>query len=134
MDLQYLSLGSIFAFNIIGSLTLLALLSTYMISISSILRKRLLGDASPARPLVPRPLSHRHQWLRVPVFSFRDHVLLLPGLGARHEQRELGPGRLGKCYCAEWRYLCAAWEEALYGTGGVCGGEEREGAGVASVD
>ena len=38
-----INLGSTFAFNIIVSLTLLALLSTYMISIGCVLRKRLLG-------------------------------------------------------------------------------------------
>jgi len=41
------NLGSTFAFNIIVSLTLLALLSTYMISIGCVLRKRLLGEELP---------------------------------------------------------------------------------------
>src|SRR5271156_3871526 len=42
-----INLGSTFAFNIIVSLTLLALLSTYMISIGCVLRKRLLGEELP---------------------------------------------------------------------------------------
>lgn len=42
-----INLGSTFAFNIIISLTLLALLSTYMISIGCVLRKRLLGEELP---------------------------------------------------------------------------------------
>jgi choline transport protein len=46
------NLGSTFAFNIIVSLTLLALL-TYMITIGCVLRKRLLGKELPSarRPL-----------------------------------------------------------------------------------
>jgi choline transport protein len=43
-----INLGSTLAFNIIVSLTLLALLSTYMISIGCVLRKRLLGESLPA--------------------------------------------------------------------------------------
>ena len=42
-----INLASTFAFNIIISLTLLALLSTYMISIGCVLRKRLLGEELP---------------------------------------------------------------------------------------
>lgn len=42
-----INLGSTFAFNIIVSLTLLALLSTYMLSIGCVLRKRLLGEPLP---------------------------------------------------------------------------------------
>jgi amino acid transporter len=42
-----INLGSTFAFNIIVSLTLLALLSTYMISIGCVLRKRLRGEELP---------------------------------------------------------------------------------------
>lgn len=42
-----LNLFSTFAFNIIVSLTLLALLSTYIISIGCVLRKRLLGETLP---------------------------------------------------------------------------------------
>jgi amino acid transporter len=42
-----INLGSTFAFNIIVSLTLLALLSTYMISIGCVLRKRILGEELP---------------------------------------------------------------------------------------
>lgn len=42
-----INLGSTFAFNIIVSLTLLALLSTYMISIACVLRKRLLHEDLP---------------------------------------------------------------------------------------
>ena len=42
-----INLGSTFAFNIIVSLTLLALLSTYMISIGCVLHKRLLGEELP---------------------------------------------------------------------------------------
>jgi choline transport protein len=42
-----INLGSTFAFNIIISLTLLALLSTYMISIGCVLRKRLLHEELP---------------------------------------------------------------------------------------
>jgi amino acid transporter len=47
------NLGSTFAFNIIVSLTLLALLLTYMITIDCVLRKRLLGKELPSarRPL-----------------------------------------------------------------------------------
>jgi amino acid transporter len=41
------NLGSTFAFNIIVSLTLLALLSTYMISIGCVLLKRLIGEELP---------------------------------------------------------------------------------------
>jgi amino acid transporter len=44
-----INLGSTFAFSIIISLTLLALLSTYMISIGCVLRKRLLGEELPPR-------------------------------------------------------------------------------------
>jgi amino acid transporter len=40
-------LGSSYAFNIIVSLTLIALLSTYMVSIGCVLRKRLLGEELP---------------------------------------------------------------------------------------
>jgi choline transport protein len=42
-----INLGSNYAFNIIVSLTLIALLSTYMLSIGCILRKRLLGEELP---------------------------------------------------------------------------------------
>jgi choline transport protein len=42
-----INLGPTFAFNIIVSLTLLALLSTYMIPIGCVLRKRLLGEELP---------------------------------------------------------------------------------------
>ena len=42
-----INLGSTVAFNIIVSLTLLALLSTYMISIGCVLRKRLRGEQLP---------------------------------------------------------------------------------------
>jgi choline transport protein len=42
-----INLGSTTAFNIIVSLTLLALLSTYMISIGCVLLKRLKGEALP---------------------------------------------------------------------------------------
>jgi choline transport protein len=42
-----INLGSTLAFNIIVSLTLLALLSTYMISIGCVLRKRILGEPLP---------------------------------------------------------------------------------------
>jgi len=42
-----INLGSTVAFNIIVSLTLLALLSTYMISIGCVLRKRLRGEELP---------------------------------------------------------------------------------------
>lgn len=42
-----INLGSTFAFNIIVSLTLLALLSTYMISIGCVLRKRIIGEELP---------------------------------------------------------------------------------------
>jgi choline transport protein len=42
------NLGSTFAFNIIVSLTLLALLLTYMITIDCVLRKRLLGKELPS--------------------------------------------------------------------------------------
>jgi choline transport protein len=42
-----INLGSTYAFNIIVSLNLLALLSTYMISIGCVLRKRLLGEELP---------------------------------------------------------------------------------------
>jgi choline transport protein len=42
-----INLGSSYAFNIIVSLTLIALLSTYMISIGCILRKRLLRGVLP---------------------------------------------------------------------------------------
>lgn len=42
-----INLGSTLAFNIIVSLTLLALLSTYMISIGCVLRKRLLREELP---------------------------------------------------------------------------------------
>jgi choline transport protein len=42
-----INLGSTFGFNIIVSLSLLALLSTYMISIGCVLRKRLLKEELP---------------------------------------------------------------------------------------
>ena len=42
-----INLGSTTAFNLIVSLTLLALLSTYMISIAYVLLKRLKGEALP---------------------------------------------------------------------------------------
>ena len=43
-----INLGSTFGFNIVVSLTLLALLSTYMISIGCVLRKRILQEPLPA--------------------------------------------------------------------------------------
>src|ERR1700710_3046217 len=42
-----INLGSTFAFNIIVSLSLLALLSTYMISVGCVLRKRILKELLP---------------------------------------------------------------------------------------
>jgi choline transport protein len=42
-----INLGSTFGFEIIVSLTLLALLSTYMLSIGCVLRKRILGEELP---------------------------------------------------------------------------------------
>lgn len=42
-----INLGSTLGFNIIVSLTLLALLSTYMLSIGCVLRKRFLGEPLP---------------------------------------------------------------------------------------
>lgn len=60
-----INLGSTFAFNIIVSLTLLALLSTYMISIGCVLRKRLLGE-----PLPPARLSLGRFGIPINMFAF----------------------------------------------------------------
>lgn len=50
-----INLGSTFAFNIIVSLTVIALLSTYMIPIGCVSRKRILGEPlPPARWLLGR--------------------------------------------------------------------------------
>ncbi|KAK6585578.1 hypothetical protein PZA11_002305 [Diplocarpon coronariae] len=59
------NLGSTFAFNIIVSLTLLALLSTYMISIGCVLRKRLLDE-----PLPPARWSLGRFGIPINAFAF----------------------------------------------------------------
>lgn len=60
-----INLGSSLAFNIIVSLTLLALLSTYMISIGCVLRKRLLGE-----PLPPARWSLGRWGIPINAFGF----------------------------------------------------------------
>ncbi|KAK2630179.1 hypothetical protein QTJ16_000999 [Diplocarpon rosae] len=60
-----INLGSTFAFNIIVSLTLLALLSTYMISIGCVLRKRLLHE-----PLPPARWSLGRFGIPINAFAF----------------------------------------------------------------
>ncbi|KAI1083703.1 amino acid/polyamine transporter I [Whalleya microplaca] len=60
-----INLGSTFAFETIVSLTLLALLSTYMLSIGCILRKRLCGD-----PLPPARWGLGRLGLPVNIFAF----------------------------------------------------------------
>lgn len=45
--ISLVSLGSSFAFNVIASLSLLALMSTYMLSIGCVLLRRVRGDALP---------------------------------------------------------------------------------------
>lgn len=60
-----INLGSSLAFNIIVSLTLLALLSTYMISIGCVLRKRLLHE-----PLPPARWSLGRFGIPINTFAF----------------------------------------------------------------
>lgn len=63
--LCFINLGSTLAFNIIVSLSLLALLSTYMISIGCLLLKRLRGE-----PLLPARWSLSRWGLPINAFAF----------------------------------------------------------------
>lgn len=67
-----INLGSTLAFNIIVSLSLLGLLSTYMISIGCVLRKRILGE-----PLPPARWSLGRFGLAINAFAFLYSAFVL---------------------------------------------------------
>ncbi|PQE12935.1 hypothetical protein CJF30_00002834 [Rutstroemia sp. NJR-2017a BBW] len=151
-----INFGSSFAFNIIVSLSLLALLSTYMISIGCVLLKRIRGE----------PLPHARwslgRWgLPINAFAFAYSGFIMCGAGYDGECKcefillfafigrgvkagvvfsmqgrnsrwncanmdSVGSCGLGGRYFSVGCYICCSWKEALYPTSIVCGGKEGE--------
>ena len=76
-----INLGSTTGFNIVASRNILAILSTYMVSIGFVLLRRIRKQELPPSTMEPRTMGTFYQCVRVRLFRLRDSVLLFSQLG-----------------------------------------------------
>lgn len=88
--LALIHLGSALTLNIIVSLSMVGLMSTYMLSIGCVFLKRVRGEKVPARSVKSMQLWHLDQRLRTIILGFPAHLLQLSNLPQSLPRRQIG--------------------------------------------